>query len=243
MAVDIMQTLVEILCPQNPMITNAASTCNQFISSHAAYGEFGQLLYFLFFPTIFIILFIYILTTFVLPGAGPKKGLRMLIAAAVYIFIIINGMYSIVLPISEIWFIVIIFLFGLWYFVRHHFGGGGGGGGRGVMPGLGGGMVSGAMRRIQKQYITKETPALEREVNLKLQELEGIRNATRHNPDAWKGYTASSAAAWAVLNQYKAEISIGGIPIGGKLGELTRKLEKTITELDQEYRKKGSKAA
>ncbi len=144
MAIDIMDALVNFLCPTS----QSAMACNQFINTphHQVLAPVGPLLYFFLFPTIFLIIFIYILSTSVLRGpTGTIKGVRILIAAGVYIFIIINGWYSIVLPLAEIWFIILPLL-GILYFIVRHFTGGGGGQGGGMSL-VGGGIVGKLVRR------------------------------------------------------------------------------------------------
>jgi hypothetical protein len=90
---------------------------------------------------VIILLFIYILSSKVLGGGGLNNGLRLLIAIAVYVFMIINGWYPLFLWISDLWFILIILLGGFWYFLSSHGGGGSGGG----MPSIGGSKVSEAL--------------------------------------------------------------------------------------------------
>ena len=92
--------------------------------------------YLVFFPSVFIILFIYILSNFIVKGGktGPR-GLRILIAITIYMFIVIGGWYSIFVMVSKIWWIVIILLFGFWIFVVHI--AGGGESGKGAMPPVG----------------------------------------------------------------------------------------------------------
>ena len=116
---EVLEVLVNILCPTS----ESYSSCVSFLHSHASQGIFVQLIYFLFFPTLFIILFVYILSKSVLKGGlGTKaSGLRILIGIAVYIYIIINGWYAAALPLAEFWIVIIIVLFGVWYFISNHF--------------------------------------------------------------------------------------------------------------------------
>lgn len=81
------------------------------------------LFYLVFFPSVFIILFIYILTGSVFKGAGGvPHGLRLLIGIAVFLFLIFQGWYTAIVSISKLWFILVIILGGLWWFIRAHFG-------------------------------------------------------------------------------------------------------------------------
>jgi hypothetical protein len=134
MALDIMQTLVELLCPTY----SAQSACNTYINApaHQVLDPFGPLLYFLFFPTVFLILFIFVGSRAIFTG---HKGINLLIGVAVYIFIIINGWYPIILWLGELWFVVLPVLFIFYLFTRRHTGGGSSGGG---MSGVGGGVAT-----------------------------------------------------------------------------------------------------
>ena len=135
--VEILDAAAQILCPTQ----ESFNTCQQFINEFAYQGPVQQLLFFLFFPTVFIILFVFILTrTLPFLGGGAQgdkahQGLRLLLSVAFYAFIIVQGWYSIALVLAKFWFVVIIVLAGLWYFVRGHFGGQGGGGAGGHMLG------------------------------------------------------------------------------------------------------------
>ena len=130
---EILEALVGFFCPTS----EAASTCREFISNHSqVLPPIGPLFYFLLFPIVFTILFVYILANNILPGGGLKLGMKLLIGISVFIFIIISGWYPIMLVLSEFWFIMIIVLFGAWYFIGKHRGGGGEGKPKGRMPGL-----------------------------------------------------------------------------------------------------------
>jgi hypothetical protein len=146
MVEEILQPLVAFFCPTS----EAASACNDFINSHSSVlPPIGPLFYFLLFPIVFTILFIYILSSTILHGGNLTKGMRLLIGISVFIFIIISGWYPIMLVLSEFWFIMIIVLFGAWYFFRKHWGEKPGGGPKGPMPGLGGAM--GGLMKIKSE--------------------------------------------------------------------------------------------
>jgi len=135
MAIDIMNTLVEMLCPTY----SAAGACNNFINqpSHQVLGPLGPLLYFLFFPTVFLIIFIYIGTGVVLRGNVNKiRGMRVLLAVAFFVFIVLQGWYPMILWMGELWFFTLIIFFVLFFIVRMFTKGNGGGGGG--MSGVGG---------------------------------------------------------------------------------------------------------
>ena len=114
--VELLDAAAQVLCP-TPDSFNA---CQQFINELASEGPVQQMLFFLFFPTIFIILFIYILTTR-FPLISENKGIRFLMAIAIFALTIVQGWYPAALAISRFWFIAVIILGGLWFFVGGHF--------------------------------------------------------------------------------------------------------------------------
>jgi hypothetical protein len=231
---EILEALVSFFCPTS----DAASACREFISNHSqVLPPIGPLFYFLLFPIVFTILFIYILSSTILHGGNLTKGMRLLIGISVFIFIIISGWYPIMLVLSEFWFIMVIVLFGAWYFFRKHWGeetkaskGGG------VMPGLGGGMA-GLGGELVKRGITRATGKerrLEKEVNLKLKDLREIKNSIHDNEaGAWRAYSDVKNSAWSIINEFKDVTSVYGIPIGGGYEKKIAEMENILNELER----------
>lgn len=113
------------------------------------------LFYLFFFPTVFIILFIYILTSFIFRGGGKVRGLKLLIALGAYAFIIFQYLYTFFAAVSQLWWLLTILLVGLFAFVRYLFTGGKEGGGGG-MPGVGGGSLRGVIKEMTDAAIKKK---------------------------------------------------------------------------------------
>jgi len=110
MAVDIFEMLVNIL------------KINQnLVNEYSSQGPLYQLFYLFFFPMVFIIIFIYLLSNAVMK---EHKGLRLLISVGILAFIILQGYYSWFVTISKFWFFGLIFL-GFFYFIIARRGGGG----------------------------------------------------------------------------------------------------------------------
>ncbi len=109
---DIFDILINILCPTQ----GSASYCRDFLtaSHHQILPPLGPLFYFLLFPSVFIILFIYFLSGRII---SEHKGLRVLVGISAFIFVIISGWYPAALWLSEVWYIATIVLLGLWVFV------------------------------------------------------------------------------------------------------------------------------
>jgi hypothetical protein len=101
-------------------------------------SDIEALFYLLFFPSVFIILFVYIVTGAIINKIGGKAGgLRILISVALYAFIIFEGYYNLFVSLSRLWWLLLATLAGLWLFIRQiiHGGGGGAEGGKGF-PGF-----------------------------------------------------------------------------------------------------------
>lgn len=112
---DILDILIEIL-----KIDCSVTQCNYANSIEG-------LFYLFFFPTVFIILFIYILTSFIFRGGGKVKGIKFLIALGAYAFIIFEGLYTFFAAVSHLWWLLTILLVGLFAFIRYLIRGGDGG--------------------------------------------------------------------------------------------------------------------
>jgi hypothetical protein len=200
MADAIFEVLVSFFCPTS----DAASTCNEFISNHSqVLPPLGPMFYFLLFPLVFTILFVYILSSTILHYEGKVKWIQPLIGISVFIFIIINGWYPIMLFLSEVWFIMIIILFGMWYFIGKHrggSGGGGGSGGKGGMPGLALGGALGAIMTKKQEH--DELKLAESSLDLAKSRLEAIRSGNEPRPsDAMQQIEDSLTSATGAINR------------------------------------------
>lgn len=147
---ELMEMLVQFLCPTS----SSASLCQNFISAHqSVMPPFGQYIYFLFFPTVFLLLFLWIVFK---DAVHANKGISLIATIAVYVFIIIQGLYPIFLALGELW-IVVIFILGFFYLIVRRFRGEGGGGGKGgPLSGLGGGAISYVGRKVSDVAVGEE---------------------------------------------------------------------------------------
>lgn len=180
--------LVSFLCPTS----NAASQCQSFISSHSSIAPpLGQYIYFLFFPTVFLLLFLWIVFK---DAVHANRGISLIATVAVYIFIIINGMYPVFLFLGELW-IVVIFILGFFYVIARRFRGGGGGGKGGGMAMPGGGGKGGVLSTLAG-LASGDIRAREKTVKERVEEL---RKAARNLNNASPGTDASARA----LDQFR----------------------------------------
>jgi len=124
---------------------------------HLAGGRFpdatNQFLFLVFFPSIFVLLIIYLLSHRVL---HEHKGLTMLVSVVFYIFVIVyppnseKSLYSAIAPLGEFWFLLVIILGVVWFFLHKTFNWGVGGKAGSSMPRIGGAM--GAIVRKKDAY-------------------------------------------------------------------------------------------
>jgi len=229
---EILESLVGFLCPTS----ESASACRDFISSHSSVlPPVGPLFYFLLFPLVFTILFIYILSSTILHGGNLTKGMRLLIGISVFIFIIISGWYPIMLVLSEFWFIMIIVLGGLYYFLTRHRGGEGGapgGGPKGQMPGLNSQNLQNQIWNRVFFRMSGQEQRMEKMVDMALKEMKNLVDASKNDPNVWRSYASRIDYCWGVIKAYKDAISIQSIPIGGRLGQKIKELEAVLNQIE-----------
>ncbi len=118
-------------------------------------SEIEAMFYLFFFPTIFIILFIYILTSFIFRGGGRVRGMKLLIAIGVYAFIVFEHMFTSVVAISRLWWLLTIILVGLFAFLRFLFTGGREGEGRGGLPFGRQGFLRRTLEGVKEEHVEK----------------------------------------------------------------------------------------
>jgi len=83
------------------------------INEYASQGPIYQLFYIVFFPTVFIIFFIYILSRLVIYS---HKGIRVMISIAIYAFIVLQGYYKWFVYFSRFWLFGLL-LIGILYMI------------------------------------------------------------------------------------------------------------------------------
>ncbi|MBN1896814.1 MAG: hypothetical protein JW789_03770 [Candidatus Aenigmarchaeota archaeon] len=100
---DILTMLQQLLCYGN-------YSCMQEFQQYM-YQPVEGLFYAIFFPVVFIIIFIYIIAGTV---GQFNRGIRLLVAMAVFAFIILQGWYGFFISLSKMWLIIIVLLGFLW---------------------------------------------------------------------------------------------------------------------------------
>ena len=107
--VDIVDTLITLLCQQGTQ-----SNCQNFIAQYPDVVQ--QVLWMVFFPGIFLLIFIMLLARGVAGDNSRKVG--SLLAIGLFLFIIFQGWYHYFLNISKFWFVSVIVLGGLYVFTH-----------------------------------------------------------------------------------------------------------------------------
>lgn len=123
---DILQIVRDFLCYGN-------SDCINMFNSYASNPMEG-LFYLVFFPIVFIIIFIYLLAHRYFPD---HRSLNIILSLAFFAFIILQGWYHFFMILGQLWYIVIIILGFLWIALFGLLGKGSGGGGAQGRSGMG----------------------------------------------------------------------------------------------------------
>ncbi|MFH1445748.1 MAG: hypothetical protein ABIF08_04720 [Nanoarchaeota archaeon] len=237
---DILQMLVNVLCPTS----SAASSCSSFISRHSTSGDMGAMAYFVLFPTVFIVLFMFILIDFVVQKMGidsKKEAISLLLSISFYVYIVISGMYPLFLALSEVWYIVIvimvIFVVILRMFGGFSFGGdnSGGGGKKGGHLHGGGGLskvISGHLS--QKERKNKET--LRKTIKGNIKEMHGLVKLLKNKSIANKQglmseYRTAKLAALTAISELDDFSEVGGYEISTETTVYKKEIEKMDDEI------------
>ncbi|MBL7160784.1 MAG: hypothetical protein ISS93_02965 [Candidatus Aenigmarchaeota archaeon] len=248
---DIIDILINILCQQG-----TSGKCSSFISAYPDITQ--QLVWLVFFPAVFLLLFVFFISEGVTKDA---KKYRTLLSIAIFIFVIFQGWYHYALTISKYWFIGVIILGGI-YVIIHKMGAAGGGGGSG-----GGGGGSSRPLKALGSHISKRTMATftgeEKDINnnikTKFSLLEGIKNdlknidpkstgGTRALPDLKRDFETNRADCERLIESLA---KLRGIEFGDKVlrrGDTQIKgykdrLTKLVKDIENLYAKDYKKAA
>jgi len=209
--VEIIDMLIDLLCQQG-----TAAECSQFISQYPEIAQ--QLVWLVFFPTVFLILFIFFISEGVVKSA---KKYRTLLAIAIYLFIIFQGWYHYILTVSRFWFIGIIIIGGI-FVITHKMGAAGSSGG----GSSGGGTARAAPAEKMTDYLKKrmkyKITGKEKEIiNDVRKELDALNDmAKRIKKDKEKGSPDARGAA-ALYTEFRAQNSM----VKDKLDELKKLIE------------------
>ncbi|MBI4162145.1 MAG: hypothetical protein HY513_00550 [Candidatus Aenigmarchaeota archaeon] len=160
---------------------------------------------FLFIPSVFIILVIYMLVGRL---AVPGHKIRVMLAVAVYLFIISGGYYKAFALLAGPYFIFLIFILGLLYFIPAHFGIGG----AHAHSGRALGALSHKGAEIASFEDLSFRDLLQREVMLRNLNKQIERLKKDHSPDAQRGVAELYQKAGALEAEIEsAVLNMNGI--------------------------------
>ena len=203
-------------------------------------SEIEALFYLLFFPTVFIILFVYVVVGSVMDKVGGKEGgLRILISVALYAFIIFEEYYTLFVSLSKLWWVLLATLVGLWVFIRqfiHGKGGSEGGaysgfGGRSLVD-FGSRKLRGKLEGTEKKKVTQinqEISNLRTTVNTIEKEFKNPSRGTDIGNLIDK-YNAHKKYILEIIEGYS---ELGKVNEGGIMWDIEKKDEKFMHELKE----------
>jgi len=176
------------------------------------YNPTEGIFYAIFFPAVFIIVFIWLLSNKMFPG---HKGLKVLIAFAFYAFIIMQGWYYLFLILSKMWYVGLVILGFFWLALYGLRGGakGGGGGAQARDASVFGGLGA-ALGKRAKARVTGEEHRLIKEIEMALEEVETIKHVAATDSGAWRMATSVIERLHALRARLEEMMSVSGFALG-----------------------------
>ena len=234
--------LVDMLCQQG-----TASSCQSFISSYP--DPASQIVFFLFFPVVFLIIFVYILGSGI-AGSVNNPKLSVLISVAIFAFIVFQGWYHIFLNISKFWFFAVIILGGFYVVVNRMGPASGGGGGNTTrhLAGLVDFAKGGVKRKLAGKEKAKKTQIEQTMKNLEslVHTMEGeLRNPSpgTNMADMFREYENIKRTLLTYIDEYD---EMGKTNVGGIEWNILKKAERyqeELKKLDEKVEKIAKKYA
>jgi len=111
MAVDFLEEIMKVLCQQDTI-----AQCESFIAEYSTVWE--QAIWFLFFPTVFVVIFLYMLSGKLSSSLEDNNKFRVITGVAFFAFIVMVGWFHFLLYLSRIWYISVIVLGGFYVFTH-----------------------------------------------------------------------------------------------------------------------------
>lgn len=228
---EILEILQDFLCYGH-------SDCIRMFNDYA-YKPMEGLFYLVFFPTVFIIIFIFMLARKMFPR---HRGLNILISVSIFAFIILQKMYYWFMILGTMWYFGLIIL-GFFWLILFSLRGGGGGGAAGRSGSAIDG-VFGAVGRRLKVSITHELQDTEKRLEALLRSLEGLINDMKGADsqsdidNVYRAYVDLLQQIDPHIEKVREMTAVHGLKVGGKFNELLKKYEKLCTEMDSMHTKR-----
>lgn len=206
-------------------------------------NEIEAMFYLFLFPTIFIILFIYILTNFIFRGGGMEsKGIRLLISVGAYAFIVIDNLYTLFVSLSRVWWLLTIILVGLFAFLRFMLTGSEKKGG---LPGVGGGAVGGYLSEAARDAVTGARNDIKKEIKARFSNMRAIIDQIK-NPAAGtdtgkliEQFRAVEGQAESAIDELNKRGKISGVNIeklGNKYWDELKNIQREFRDAQKKHR-------
>lgn len=214
------------------------SQCIQEFNRYA-YQPIEGIFYLVFFPILFIIVFVYLLSNKLF---GTHKGLRVLLAVAIFALIILQQWYFLFMQLGKMWYFGLIILGFFWLILYGLRGGIGGAQARAGGDG-GGGITSGLVKRIMSD-VKGETKNLEKELDMALGQVKIVEEAAKRGDNqAWRMAADALAKLHALRREYLDILrGPGGFRVGGRFKEYESKMDAAIKKLQHVQSKVKSAA-
>ena len=200
---DITEILMSILCQQNTL-----TQCQQFVQEYATVWE--QTIYFFFFPTVFVILFIHVLSKKLASNIGEK--FRILIGVAIFVFIVMQGWYYYLLLLSKFWYISVIVLGGLWAFLNiglRKTGGGGSSASHGSVFQKAIGSASGYFSKRVGVAIRGDEESMNKKIKMEEDRIEVLEKRVQEAEKQGDNYSASNLRHMKEMKMQEIEAYVG----------------------------------
>ncbi|MCD6496149.1 MAG: fatty acid desaturase [Candidatus Aenigmarchaeota archaeon] len=224
---DVLTLLQQFLCYNN-------SQCMQQFQQYA-YKPMEGIFYAVFFPILFILLFVYIISS-ALGTFRENTKFRILIAVAVFAFIILQGWYGFFMMLGKLWLYVIVLLGFFWILMHTFVGSRGSGDGRArTAESLGRAGIGGSILARVGKDIRGETKNLEKEIDMSLNELKVVESSVkRGDTQAWRMAATLLERLHSLRKDYIAILKgPGGLTYGGKFKQYESKIDKAIKRLQE----------
>ena len=159
-------------------------------------SEIEALFYLLFFPAVFIILLVYVVSGVILEKAGGKEGaLRLLIGVTMVAFVIFQGWYTFFVSLSKIWWILVVGIVGLFVFIKKMVHGGGGGSGFGTARRGGGGLfgIGGTVSEMKERVKINANPYEHKKIKGLCRGVEASLEALANNVNEYSSMPTGEA--------------------------------------------------
>ncbi len=233
---EVIEILVSLMCPGT-----AAYECQRFLAGYD--NTIVQLLWFAFYPVVFILLFTFILAYSVTEHTNKK--FMTVIGVGIIMMIIIQGWWSIVLMVSKIWWFSLLILGGFYVFT-HKMGMRRQGGSVGERQSS---SIAGFVRSQIRGELTGNRKDLIKDIENQIAVLRRIQDDLRYarskhaDPkgiaDIYREYEAARHRAYELIEKLREVDSYKGVHIRGDATHMKNTIEGLVKHIDSDFGRSG----